>query len=68
MQSYPLCKMWFDQYQASSAVMGWPGDGDWETDDILAFFKLLISHLRMFFLAAAAILFAIMLRYQSYLR
>ena len=28
MQSHPLCRTRFGQYQASSAVLGWPGDGD----------------------------------------
>ena len=28
MQSYPLCRTHFGQYQASSAMLGWPGDGD----------------------------------------
>ena len=28
MQSYPLCRTRFGQYQASSAALGWPGDGD----------------------------------------
>ena len=28
MQSHPLCRTRFSQYQASSAVLGWPGDGD----------------------------------------
>ena len=28
MQSHPLCRTHFGQYQASSAALGWPGDGD----------------------------------------
>ena len=28
MQSHPLCRTCFDQYQASSAAPGWLGDGD----------------------------------------
>ena len=28
MQSHPLRRMRFGQYQASSAALGWPGDGD----------------------------------------
>ena len=28
MQSHPLCRTCFGQYQASSAALGWPGDGD----------------------------------------
>ena len=28
MQSHPLCRTCFSQYQASSAVLGWLGDGD----------------------------------------
>ena len=27
-QSHPLCKFYFGQYQVSSVMLGWPGEGD----------------------------------------